>query len=81
LNDNNPWWPCFPRLAAYVRRVSYALQLGKPRVDVALYLPEEDVMAGHATGGEGLNLYMETKRRLACWRRATWLIASRCCRT
>ena len=65
LNDNNPWWPYFPQLAAYVRRVSYALQLGRPRVDVALYLPEEDVMAGHATGGEGLNLYMDTKWRLA----------------
>lgn len=65
LNDNNPWWPYFPLLSAYVRRVSYALQLGKPKVDVALYLPEEDVMAGRAPGGEGLNLYMETKWRLA----------------
>jgi hypothetical protein len=64
LNDNNTWWPYFPSLAAYVRRVSYALQLGKPRVDVALYLPEDDVMAGRPSG-EGLNLYMETKWHLA----------------
>ncbi len=65
LNDNNPWWPYFPLLASYVRRVSYALQLGKPHVDVALYLPEEDVMAGRSPGGEGLNLYMETKWHLS----------------
>lgn len=65
LNDNNTWWPYFPLLSAYVRRVSYALQLGRPNVDVALYLPEEDVMAGRSPGGESLNLYMETKWHLS----------------
>jgi hypothetical protein len=64
LNDNNTWWPHFPLLADYVRRTSYALTLGKPQVDVALYLPEDDVMAGQALG-QGLNLYMSTKALLA----------------
>ena len=66
LNDNNPWWPYFHLLADYVRRTSYALSLGTPRVDVAVYLPEDDVMAKQPIGeGEGLNLYMSTKFRLS----------------
>ena len=64
LNDNNTWWPYFPLLADYVRRASYALRLGKPRVDIAIYLPEDDVMAGQPIGG-GLELYMETKSHLS----------------
>ncbi|HEX8984182.1 MAG TPA: glycosyl hydrolase [Bryobacteraceae bacterium] len=64
LNDNNTWWPYFPLLSAYVRRASYALQLGGPKVDVALYLPEDDVMAAKPAEG-GLNLYMETKFHLS----------------
>jgi hypothetical protein len=63
LNDNNTFWPYFPLLSDYVRRVSYALSLGRPRVDVALYLPEDDVMADQRIG-RGLNLYMTTKYRL-----------------
>lgn len=64
LNDNNPFWPYFRLLSDYVRRVSYALTRGKPAVDVALYLPEDDVMA-ETPAGNGLNLYMTTKYRLA----------------
>ena len=48
MNDKNPWWPYFPRLSDYVRRTSYALTLGKPLVDIALYLPEEDAVAAYA---------------------------------
>ena len=55
LNDNNPWWPYFHLVADYTQRVSYALSLGKPVVDVGLYLPEDDVMAGQPVGN-GLNL-------------------------
>ena len=66
LNDNNSWWPYFRLLAGYVRRTSYAMSLGTPRVDVAVYLPEDDVMAKQPVGeGEGLNLYMSTKFRLS----------------
>ena len=65
MNDTNPWWPYFPLLSDYVRRVSYALSLAKPKVDVALYLPEDDVMAEQPVGqGRGLNLYMTTKFKL-----------------
>ena len=63
LNDNNTWWPYFHFLAGYVQRASYALSLGKPVVDVGLYLPEDDVMAGHRLG-HGLNLLMATESRL-----------------
>ena len=64
LNDNNPWWPYFHLLSGYVRRTSYALRLGKPRPDVAVYLPEDDVMARQALG-DGLNLYLSAKFRLS----------------
>jgi hypothetical protein len=64
LNDNNPWWPYFRLLSDYVRRTSYVLSLGAPRVDVAVYLPEDDVMAKQPVG-DGLNLYMSTKFRLS----------------
>jgi len=64
LNDNNPWWPYFHLLADYVRRTSYALSLGTPRVDVAVYLPEDDVMAKQAVG-DGMDLYMSSKFRLS----------------
>ncbi len=63
LNDNATYWPYFHLLSDYVRRASYALSLGRPRVDVGLYLPEDDVMAGQAVG-RGLNLYMTTKYHL-----------------
>lgn len=64
LNDNNTWWPYFHLLADYVHRVSYALSLGKPVVDVGLYLPEDDVMAGQPLG-HGLNLNMAVESRLS----------------
>jgi hypothetical protein len=64
LNDNNTWWPYFHLLADYVHRVSFALSLGKPVVDIALYLPEDDVMAGQPLG-QGLTLNSATESRLA----------------
>jgi hypothetical protein len=64
LNDNNAWWPYFHLLADYVHRVSFALSLGKPVVDIALYLPEDDVMAGQPLG-QGLTLNSATESRLA----------------
>ncbi len=63
LNDNATYWPYFHLLSDYVRRASYALSLGRPRVDVGLYLPEDDVMAAQPAG-RGLNLYMTTKFHL-----------------
>jgi hypothetical protein len=70
LNDRNPWWPYFHHLSSYVARASYALSLGKPRADVALYLPEDDVLAAHGLDSSpnlyksSMNLYMETKDHL-----------------
>jgi len=63
MNDNNTWWPYFRLLADYVHRVSYALSLGKPMVDIALYLPEDDVMARQPVG-HGLALDEATASRL-----------------
>lgn len=63
LNDNNTWWPYFHLFSDYAHRVSYALSLGKPVVDVGLYLPEDDVMAAQPVG-HGLVLDMATESRL-----------------
>lgn len=60
INDNNTWWPYFHLLADYAHRVSYALSLGKPVVDIGLYLPEDDVMAAQPVG-HGLTLDMATE--------------------
>ncbi len=59
LNDTNPWWPYFRLLSDYVRRSSYALSLGKPRADIALYLPEDDALAAQKLDS-GTNLYAST---------------------
>lgn len=70
LNDRNTLWPFFPLLSGYIRRASYALSLGKPRVDIGVYLPEDDVRAaqGLDSGPDlyktSLNLYMATKYHL-----------------
>jgi alpha-L-rhamnosidase len=45
FNAHNPWWLVMPELAAYLRRVSFALRLGKPANDVALLLPNDDAWA------------------------------------
>lgn len=44
-NHTQPYWPYFSYLAEYVNRASWVLQQGKPVVDIAVYLPSEDVMA------------------------------------
>jgi len=44
-NHTSPYWPYFSHFADYVNRATFVLQQGKPVVDIALYLPMEDVMA------------------------------------
>lgn len=46
LNAHNPWWFAMPELTAYLQRVSFAMQQGKPVNDVALLLPNDDAWAG-----------------------------------
>jgi hypothetical protein len=48
--EHNPWWPYMPLLSRYIQRTGYVLSLGLPVVDVALYLPEDDVFADSAPG-------------------------------
>ncbi len=43
--EHAPWWPWMPELAKYIHRTGYILSQGVPVVDVALYLPEDDVFA------------------------------------
>ena len=45
FDEHNPWFGVMPELTKYLQRVSYALRLGKPANDVALLLPEDDVLA------------------------------------
>ncbi len=45
LNEHNPWFQIMPDLTSYLQRVSYALRLGKPVIDVAVLLPNDDIWA------------------------------------
>jgi hypothetical protein len=51
-NEKNPWWIVMPDLARYLQRLSFLLRQGRPKNDVALYLPDSDAWAditpGHA---------------------------------
>ncbi len=51
-NEKNPWWIVMPDLMRYLQRLSFLLRQGRPRNDVALYLPNSDAWAditpGHA---------------------------------
>jgi hypothetical protein len=51
-NEKNPWWMVMPDLSRYLQRLSFLLRQGRPRNDVALYLPNSDAWAditpGHA---------------------------------
>ncbi len=40
---SNTWWPYLRYLSDYVRRANFLLQQGAPVVDLAVYLPYEDV--------------------------------------
>ena len=39
----NPWWPYLRFLSDYLRRANFLLQQGTPVIDLAVYLPYEDV--------------------------------------
>jgi hypothetical protein len=45
FNDHNPWSFVMPDLARYLQRVSFALRQGKPALDVAILLPNDDAWA------------------------------------
>ena len=49
-SEQNPWWIVMPDLAAYLQRISYVMQQGMPRNDIALYLPNADAYS-HFTAG------------------------------
>jgi hypothetical protein len=59
--EHNTWWPYFAHLSRYVHRTGYVLSQGVPVIDVALYLPEDDVFADTPPGY--LN-YIHVKYRL-----------------
>lgn len=49
-NEKNPWWIVMPDLSLYLQRVSYLLRQGKPSMDIALYLPNDDAWASFTSG-------------------------------
>jgi hypothetical protein len=49
-NEKNPWWIVMPDLARYLQRVSYLLRQGRPRADVAIYLPNDDAWSQFTPG-------------------------------
>src|SRR5439155_20690368 len=65
FHPKNPWWPHLHRLASYVQRVSFLLRQRVPVADVALYLPEDDVMARAAVGQPLANQKVSVKPALS----------------
>ena len=65
LDDRNPWWPAMPELSRYLTRLCWLLQQGEPVADVAVYVPDEDLLArlGRAQGGS-LDPWREARRRI-----------------
>jgi hypothetical protein len=55
LNDHNPWSAAMPAVTRYLQRTSAMLRVGTPAVDVAIYLPSEDVQAAMHPGHASLN--------------------------
>ncbi len=53
LNHQNPWWPHYRHLAAYVARCCALLRQGDPVTDILLYSPQADTWTGKVLfGGE-----------------------------
>jgi len=50
FDAHNPWFAAMPDLTGYLQRVSFALRQGKPRNDVALLLPNDDIWASFKSG-------------------------------
>jgi hypothetical protein len=50
FNDKNPWWIVMPDLSRYLQRVSFLLRQGRPRADVAVYLPNDDAWSQFTAG-------------------------------
>lgn len=57
FNEANPWHPVLPDLARYLQFVCSLMRQGKPVADVAIYLPDHDVMSARtfSTSKENLN--------------------------
>lgn len=45
LNDHNPWHPVMPAVTAYIARLSFLMNQGKPANQVAILLPTDDAWA------------------------------------
>ena len=50
FNNHNPWHPVMPAVTAYIGRMSYLLQQGKPANQVAVLMPTDDAWATFAPG-------------------------------
>ena len=50
FNNHNPWHPVMPAVTAYIGRMSYLLQQGKPANQVAVLMPTDDAWASFAPG-------------------------------
>jgi hypothetical protein len=59
FNAHNPWWIVMPDITRYLQRTSFLLRVGKPVVDVAVYLPTDDAWSGFTPGKTSVNQAME----------------------
>jgi hypothetical protein len=62
LNAHNPWWFVMPEVAGYVQRTSFMLRQGRPKNDIAIYLPTHDAWASLTPGN--VNLWEALWKRL-----------------
>ena len=60
-NEKNPWWIVMPDVARYLQRLSFLLRQGRPKNDVALYLPNSDAW-GDITPGRAILIRMLGQR-------------------
>ena len=43
INHTNTYWPFYRHLSEYIQRVSGMLRIGRPKCDIAVYLPQADI--------------------------------------
>ncbi len=56
FNETNPWHNVMPELTGYMQRICSLMRQGEPVADVALYLPDRDIMSRRTFSPEKVNL-------------------------
>jgi hypothetical protein len=57
FNEANPWHPALPELTQYLERICSIMRRGEPVADVAIYLPDHDMMSKRTFSESKANLH------------------------